>query len=113
MNAIPETEIYLVVINDTNYFGTSYLDNICYKSGFIPPLVQINGFLKCLVYWGTWVVQSLKRPTSAQVMISRFVSVSPVLGSVLTVRSLGPASDSVSPSLSAHPTCAPSLKKNE
>ena len=28
--------------------------------------------------WGTWVAQSVKRPTSAQVMISRFVSLSPV-----------------------------------
>ena len=40
---------------------------------------------------------------SAQVMISRFVSSSPASGSVLTAQSLDPASDSVSPSLSAHP----------
>ena len=50
---------------------------------------------------GAWVAQSVKRPTSAQVMISRFVSSSPTSGSVLTVQSLKPASDSVSPSLSA------------
>ena len=37
---------------------------------------------------GAWVAQSVKLPTSAPVMISRFVSSSPVLGSVLTVRSL-------------------------
>ena len=36
----------------------------------------------------------------AQVMISQFVSSSPVSGSVLTAQSLEPASDSVSPSLS-------------
>ena len=36
-------------------------------------------------------------------MISRFVSLSPVSGSVLTARSLVPASDSVSPSLFAPP----------
>ena len=47
------------------------------------------------------MAQSVKRPTSAQVMISPFVSSSPASGSVLTARSLEPASDSVSPSLSA------------
>ena len=52
---------------------------------------------------GAWVAQLVKRPTSAQVMISRFVSSSPTLGSVLTAQSLQPASDSVSPSLSALP----------
>ena len=45
--------------------------------------------------------QSVKRLTSAQVTISRFVSSSPASGSVLTVQSLEPASDSVSPSLSS------------
>ena len=49
------------------------------------------------------VVQSVERPTSAQVMISHSVSSSPTLGSVLTAQSLEPASDSVSPSLSAPP----------
>ena len=52
---------------------------------------------------GTWVAQSVKRQTSAQVMISWFVVSSPASGSVLTARSLEPASDSVSPSLSAPP----------
>ena len=47
--------------------------------------------------------QSVKRPTLAQVMISRFLSSSPTSGSVLTARSLEPASDSVSSSLSAPP----------
>ena len=50
---------------------------------------------------GTWVAQSVKRPTSAQIMTSRFMSLSPALGSVLTAQSLEPASDSVSSSLSA------------
>ena len=49
------------------------------------------------------MAQSVAPPTSAQVMISRFVGSSPVSGSVLTARSLEPASDSVSPSLSAPP----------
>ena len=52
---------------------------------------------------GTWVAQSVERPTSAQVMISRSVGLSPALGSVLMAQSLKPASDSVSSSLSAPP----------
>ena len=52
---------------------------------------------------GAWVAQMDGRPTLAQVMISRFVSSSPTLGSVLIVPGLEPASDSVSPSLSASP----------
>ena len=36
--------------------------------------------------WGTWVAQSMKRPTSARVMISRFVTSGPTSGSVLTAR---------------------------
>ena len=60
-------------------------------------------------HWGACVAQSVKRPTSAQVMISQFVSLSPALGSVLTAQSLEPALDSVSPSLSAPPLLALSL----
>ena len=52
---------------------------------------------------GTWVAQSVKCPTSAQAMISRFVGSSPTSGSVLTAQSLEPASDSVSPLPSAPP----------
>ena len=48
----------------------------------------------------TWVAQSVKHPTLAQVIISWLVGSSPALGSVLTDRSLESASDSVSPSLS-------------
>ena len=50
---------------------------------------------------GAWVAQSVKRPASAQVMISQSVSSSPMSGSVLAARSLGPASDSVPLALSA------------
>ena len=49
---------------------------------------------------GAWVAQSVKRPTSAQVMISRFMGSSPALGSVLIAQSLEPVSDSVCVSLS-------------
>ena len=60
---------------------------------------------------GTWVAQSVKRPTSAQVMISRSVSSSPASGSVLTARSLEPVSDSVSPSLLLPCSCSVSVSK--
>ena len=64
---------------------------------------------------GAWVAQSVKRPTSAQVMIPCFMDSSPVSGSVLTDRSLEPASDSVSPSLSVPPLlalCLPKINKH-
>ena len=51
--------------------------------------------------WGAWVAQSVKHLTFAQVMISQLVSSSLASGPVLTARSLEPALDSVSPSLSA------------
>ena len=65
--------------------------------------------------WGTWGAQSVKGPTLAQVMISCFVSLCPVLGSVLTAQSLEPASDSVSLSLSfsSARACSLSLRNKE
>ena len=59
---------------------------------------------------GAWVAQSVERPTSAQVVISRFMSLRPASGSVLTAQSLEPASHSVSPSLSAPPLLMLCLK---
>ena len=50
------------------------------------------------------MVQSVKRPTLAQVMTSRFVGSSPMSDSVLTAGSLEPALDSVSLSLYPSPT---------
>ena len=52
---------------------------------------------------GAWLAQSVKHSSSAELMISRFVSSSPASASVLAARSLEPALDSVSPSLSAPP----------
>ena len=49
------------------------------------------------------MAQSAKTPASAQVVILKFMGLSPALGSVLTVQNLEPALDSVSPSLSAPP----------
>ena len=59
---------------------------------------------RCLTARGARVAQSVKHPTSAQVTISWFTSLSPVLGSMRTAQSLEPASDSVSPSLCTSPT---------
>ena len=56
------------------------------------------------------MAQLVKRPTSAQAMISWSVSSSPASGSVLTAQSLEPASDSVSRSLSVPPLLVLSLK---
>ena len=64
---------------------------------------ESRGVLKKWHPRGAGVAQSVKRPTSAQVTISRSVSSSPASGSVLTAQSLEPVSDSVSPSLSAPP----------
>ena len=47
------------------------------------------------------MAQSVEHLILAQVMISRFVGLSPASGSVLTAQSLEPASDSVSPCFSA------------
>ena len=54
-------------------------------------------------YKGTWVAQLVECLTSAQIMRSQLVSSSLMLGFVLTARRLEPASDSVSPFLSALP----------
>ena len=62
-------------------------------------------------FFGAWVAQLVKHLTLSQVMISRFMSSRPTLGSVLTAQSLEPASDSVSPSLSAPPPCSLSPSK--
>ena len=62
------------------------------------------------------MAQSVGRPTLAQLKISRFGSSSPASGSVPTAQSLEPASDSVSPSLSAPPPlmpCLSEINKNE
>ena len=53
--------------------------------------------------WLSWLSVQLR------LRISWFVSLSPMSGSVLTARSLEPASDSVSFSLCPSPTCALSL----
>ena len=64
-------------------------------------------------YAGAWVAQLVKRPTSAQLKISRLLSLSPVSGSVLA-DSLEPGACfgfSVSPSLCPSPAHTLSLSK--
>ena len=56
------------------------------------------------------MARSVKRPTSAQVMISLLMSSSPVSGSVLTAQSLELASDSVSLPLPCSLSLSLSLK---
>ena len=68
-------------------------------------VVNMAGYIKKYRQWGTWVAQLVKHQTSTQVMISRSVSSSPMLGSALTAQSLEPVSDSVSPSLSLTLPC--------
>ena len=60
---------------------------------------MVGTYFEIKQYWGAWVAQSVEHPTSAQVVISRSVSLSPASGSVLTAQSLESVSDSVSPSL--------------
>ena len=54
------------------------------------------------------MVQSVKRPTSAKLMVAQSIGSSPEPGSVLTAQSLEPALDSVSFSLCPAP-CSSSL----
>ena len=70
------------------------------RSLFNFPLIHVS--LKTCSQ-GAWVARLVKHPSSAQVMISRFVSSGLMSGSAQTAQSLEPASDSVSPFLSAPP----------
>ena len=74
-------------------------------------LIKIKSFCttKETINRGALVAQLVEHPTSAQVMISQLVSLSPASGSVLTAWSLEPASDSVPPSLSLCPSPAHAL----
>ena len=64
------------------------------------PKIIAHVILKNYKAGGTRAAQSVKHLTSAQLMISWFVSLSPALGSMLTAQSLEPALNSVSPSFS-------------
>ena len=62
---------------------------------------------------GTGVAQSVRRLTSAQVVISRFVGLGPASDSALTAQSPEPGSDSVSPSLCPSPVHTLSLSLSQ
>ena len=81
------------------YVSTHSID--C-ASNFGGPIVTVTPRLK-LQQRGAWVAQSVKYLTSAQVMIPRFVSLSPIWDSGVTAQSLESASDSVSRCFSAPP----------
>ena len=89
--------------------GTPYVEEVCWIPSIGSYLLsEMQQLFKKL--GGAWVAQSVERLTLAQVMISQFVSSRPTSGSVLTARSLEPASDSASLSLSAPPhSCSVSL----
>ena len=115
-NLEPETHA-----NSTNQcYGNVVLWHLlCAKSGLEPRLQNLHFSTECACLpggptreaqvrledkskgkrRGAWVAQSVEPPTSAQAMISRSVSSSPVSGSVLTAQRLEPASDSASPPL--------------
>ena len=73
-----------------------------------PNMLSEMGF-KATESRGAWGAQSVKYPTSAQVMISQFVGSSSKSVSVPTAQSLEPALDSVSPSLLLPHSCSVSL----
>ena len=59
---------------------------LCVLYAFILVIWWLD-YLKTNIMQGAWVAQLVECPTSAQIMISRFMSSSPALGSVLTVQS--------------------------
>ena len=88
--------------------GSSPGSGVSHLASSSPSVLDCEHLLPTSLAWqnvdtdrGIWVAQSVKSPTSAQVMISQFLGLSPTSGSELTARSLKPASDSVSPSISA------------
>ena len=91
-------------ISECAVWGKYCLEELWFVRYFQTFLRHISG--------GAWVaqsVQSVKHPTSTQVMISWSVGSSLASGPVLTAQSLEPLSGSVSPSLSAPPMLMLSL----
>ena len=86
-----------LVGNDVRHYNLD--DRKPFVNGETLLLVHFGGWNLKINIRGAWVARSVKRLTSAQVMISQSMSSSPASGSVLTAQSLEPVSDSVSPSL--------------
>ena len=102
---VPETEPHLRLCADNVEPAwdslSSSLSAFPLLSLSLPKYINKNIFKKI---WGTWVAQLVKHLTLAQVMISWFMSSSPVSGSGMSAQSLDPASDSMSSCLSAPPS---------
>ena len=100
---------YLQLIRKHSVCGQQFYFFLKFPSGIQSPefMVQISVAshhdLRMQEFWGAWVAQSVKRLTSAQVMISWFVGSTSTSGSVLIAQSLDPALDSVFTSFSAPP----------
>ena len=89
--------------------GMDPTDRVILHRSLGAAFLRINTSISKTKSGGAWVALSVKCLTSAQVMISRFMSLSPTSGSVLTAQSLEPASDSVFPSLSLPVPCSLSV----
>ena len=72
-----------------------------FQKPVLTPEAREKSHLQRVPLRGTWVVQSVKHPISARVVISQPVSSSPTSSSMLTAQSLKPPSGSVSPALCA------------
>ena len=112
---LPWSLIPAITTPPSPQFPTQVQKDACeHPSEFTPLLClrTLHGFLliQSEKSRGAWVAQSVKCPTSAQVMILWFTSSSPVSGSLLTAESLEPASDSVPLSLPLSCSCSVSQK---
>ena len=81
----------------------------CHSTSFHLPRETVKNMF---TFWSTWVTQSVKRPTSAQVMISPFCEFEPRMG--LAAVSTQPTLDPLCfPSLLRPQLCSLSLKINK
>ena len=101
-------------IGDLVHFNLvlSFFISLIDLSAITPPYFRYV-ILNTILWRGTWVAQSVKHPTLAQVMVLQFINSNPVSGSVLKTQSPQPALDSVSHCLFGSPLLllplAPSL----
>ena len=121
----PPTEFLILNIGTKQFFQIWFFQNDFIIHLVLLKCAQLTNYRclnsKCvklkvyqkIKFGGTWVAQSVKCLTPAQVMISWFMSSSPASGSVLTAQNLEPASDSVSPFLSAPPPLALCLSPSQ
>ena len=81
--------ILYVVLHEFIQSFKCYSSTVYYVTGIILGVAdRIVNETDQNYFRGSWVAHSIEQPTSAQVMISWFVSLSPTLGSVLSAQSL-------------------------